>query len=177
LRRLRLSALLHVLPADLALRSVVELRLPNRLATGVAERVGAAACLSGRPEPGLPPGGAAVRRWVSGLGTEVAEDVLDLWGADARHQGPRGTRAQAAVRAMRRRVAAELARRPPLTIGDLALDGREVMRLTGLPGGPAVGEALRHLLDRVVEDPAANRAPILASEAVAWAARRDASGD
>ncbi len=39
---------------------------------------------------------------------------------------------------------------------DLALDGKEVMRLLGCGPGPEVGRALRYLTDRVVEDPACN---------------------
>jgi tRNA nucleotidyltransferase (CCA-adding enzyme) len=62
-------------------------------------------------------------------------------------------------------------------VGDLAVDGREVMRLTGLQGGPAVGEALRHLLERVVEDPGTNQPRTLAAEARAWAARRKTAQD
>jgi tRNA nucleotidyltransferase (CCA-adding enzyme) len=174
-RLLRLAGLLHDLPAEVAMRSVVELRLPNRLAVGVAARVAAGGCLTGRPPPD-PAGGTAVRRWLADVGLEVARDLLDLWAADARHQGA-ATRARlAAVARLRSRVRRELSGRPPLTVGELALDGRAVMRLTGIPGGPAVGEALRHLLDRVVEDPSANRPDRLEFELRAWAARRPGPG-
>jgi len=175
-RLLRLTGLLHELPAEVALRSVVELRLPNRLAVGVAARVGAGGCLAGRPLPDLAPGGTAVRRWLADVGVEVAQDLLDLWAADACHQGAATRAGLAAVARLRIRVRRELAGHPPLTVGELALDGRAVMRLTGIPGGPAVGEALRHLLDRVVEDPSANRPERLESELRAWAAGRPGPG-
>ncbi|MDF1563488.1 MAG: tRNA cytidylyltransferase [Deltaproteobacteria bacterium] len=51
---------------------------------------------------------------------------------------------------------AELARRPPLVPGDLALSGREVMALLGVRGGPVVGQTVRALLAWVLEDPARN---------------------
>jgi tRNA nucleotidyltransferase (CCA-adding enzyme) len=48
-----------------------------------------------------------------------------------------------------------LASRPPLTTGDLAIDGRDLKRI-GLAPGPRFGEILRALLDRVIEEPALN---------------------
>ncbi len=39
---------------------------------------------------------------------------------------------------------------------DLALDGRGVMEALGIPAGPAVGRALAHLTECVIEDPACN---------------------
>ena len=57
---------------------------------------------------------------------------------------------------MAARVARELASGAPLAIGELALDGDAVRKV--LPGltGKGVGEALRHLLGIVLEDPRAN---------------------
>jgi len=166
-RLLRLAGLLHVVPGRSAMQAVVELRLPNRLAVGVAEMLGAGPCLSegGAPFPESP---AEVRRWLSGIGAGRAEDVLGLWEADARHQGAASRRAAAKVRGLRRRVSAALRARPPLAIPDLALDGRAVMRLLGISGGPAVGEALRHLLELVLEDPAQNEASRLEAALRDW---------
>jgi tRNA nucleotidyltransferase (CCA-adding enzyme) len=44
---------------------------------------------------------------------------------------------------------------PPLTIGDLALDGTDLKEL-GLPPGPQFGEILRYLLEEVLDRPEAN---------------------
>jgi hypothetical protein len=95
--------------------------------------------------------------------------VLALWGADAAHQGARAGRLAAEVRALARRVARVLAGRPPLAVGDLALDGRAVVGILGT-GGPAVGEALRHLLALVLDDPARNRPEVLEGALRAWLA-------
>jgi tRNA nucleotidyltransferase (CCA-adding enzyme) len=52
----------------------------------------------------------------------------------------------------------EAAAAAPLTAGDLALRGPDVMRILGIPAGPEIGRALARLLDRVLDDPALNTA-------------------
>jgi tRNA nucleotidyltransferase (CCA-adding enzyme) len=169
LRTLRLAGLLHpVLPGE-ARDEVLALRLPNRVGDGVRDLLAAGPCLGRRLDP-LPRRPAEVRRWLSRVGPGRAADLLSLWGADASHQGARAGRLEAAVRALRRRVAGVLAARPPLATGDLALDGRQVMAVLGT-AGPAVGEALRHLLDVVLEEPARNDRATLESELRSWWAR------
>ncbi|HEU5060837.1 MAG TPA: hypothetical protein VFU21_30110 [Kofleriaceae bacterium] len=44
----------------------------------------------------------------------------------------------------------------PVTAGELALKGPDVMRILGIAPGPAVGQAIRALLERVLDDPALN---------------------
>lgn len=51
---------------------------------------------------------------------------------------------------------------------DLAIDGREAMRVLGCRPGPRVGRALRHLADRVVEDPSLNTPGTLRDLLEAW---------
>ncbi len=63
-----------------------------------------------------------------------------------------GAQGALAARALR----AEMARRPPLGVAELALSGKDVMDLLGVRGGPEVGETLRDLLEWVIEDPARN---------------------
>jgi len=174
LRRLRLAALLHLLPPKEARESVVALRLPGRLADGVSEILAAGPCL-GAAAGALPGRPEEVRRWLSRVGTERSADVLEVWGADASHQGRSARRLTRDVRSLRRRVAAELGRKPPLSTADLALDGRRVLAILGT-SGPVVGEALRHLLEVVVEDPSRNAAPALEAELRAWWAGRLARG-
>ena len=54
------------------------------------------------------------------------------------------------------RVQGILDRDEALSVGDLAVGGREVMDHLGLTPGPAVGRVLGALLDRVLDDPALN---------------------
>ena len=177
-RLLRLAALLHVLPPEEALQSVVELRLPNRVATAVVTLSGARRGLDDGPPPGLDGDGVEVRRFLSAAGREHAPLLLDLWTADARHQGPRSARRVAEVTRLRSRVSAELRRNPPLAVADLALGGTDVMEILGTPGGREVGEGLRHLLDAVLLDPAANtRAGLSGHLRDWWQARRGRGPD
>jgi tRNA nucleotidyltransferase (CCA-adding enzyme) len=170
---LRFAALLHVLlPAD-AMQSIVALRLPNRVAAEVGALVRERGCLLGRPAERQPESDVEVRRWLSRVGAARAPALLDLWDADARGLGiERIARELTALRRLRRRAERELRRRPPLTAADLALDGRAVMGLLQIPPGREVGEALRHLLERVIDDPSRNTRRVLRAELEAWAARR-----
>jgi tRNA nucleotidyltransferase (CCA-adding enzyme) len=52
---------------------------------------------------------------------------------------------------------------------DLAIDGDRVMRILGCKPGPVVGRALRHLTERVVEDPSCNTPERLDALLEAWA--------
>jgi len=89
---------------------------------------------------------AAVRRYVRDAG-DTLEDLLTLSAEDvtSRHQW-KHDRQHAQVAALRERIASvaeadrRAAERPPL-------DGRQVMRHTGLAPGPQVGELLARLLD------------------------------
>jgi hypothetical protein len=80
--------------------------------------------------------------------------------------------AQRSVRSFAWAVERELAARPPLSLGELALDGRGLMELVGAESGAWVGETLRHLLDCVVAAPDRNTPGSLATLARAyWASR------
>ena len=94
--------------------------------------------------------------------------MLDLWSADARHQGPRSARRVAEVMRLRKGVAAELRRNPPLAVAELLLGGKDVMEILGNPVGREVGEGLRHLLEVVLDDPEANTRPLLSAHLRDW---------
>ena len=108
-------------------------------------RIERAAAASAPPQP---PGDAgddrAVRRWLASAGAS-ADDLLALHRLRTGSDAPWAAR----VRAIRERG-------DPLTRGDLAVTGRDLLA-AGIPPGPAVGEALERLLERVLDDPALNR--------------------
>jgi tRNA nucleotidyltransferase (CCA-adding enzyme) len=165
---LRLAALLHVVPAADAARAVSALRLPGRTAAEVSALLGVRPCLRTGAPLAPPEAPAAVRRWLAAVTPARVPALLALWEADARHLG-RGARAAAdALRRVRAKAARALRERPPLSTADLALDGQAIMDLLGLAPGPEVGEALRHLLDRVLEDPRLNQRPALEGALRAW---------
>jgi hypothetical protein len=53
-------------------------------------------------------------------------------------------------------IRAELERKPPFSVSDLALDGGNIMELFSIGPGPAVGKVLNYLLERVLDDPELN---------------------
>jgi len=118
-----------------------------------------------------------VRRLLAQVGRGRVEGLLALRLADAQAL-PEPARAGQVreARALARRSAAALRSRPPLTSSDLALDGQAVMALLGVGPGPEVGEALRHLLDQVLEAPRANTRRSLTSLLRAWRAARGPGG-
>lgn len=100
----------------------------------------------------------AVRRWMAAVGPAV-DDLVAIHGAAETAEAP-GTASLADAVARVRQVGA------PLTIGDLAVDGNDLMQ-AGIPGGPAIGETLRRLLQEVLEDPDLNTKAELVRRAAA----------
>lgn len=153
---LRLAALLRPLHPRDAAQVLVRLKLSNAQTDETSRRAGA---------PALPAAGASdadVRRWLAAVGPERLAAVARLDLAEARG---RGREAAAAVVDAWRRARRVVDTRPPLTVGELALDGRDLIRL-GLRPGPRFGRLLDELLEWVLEDPARNRRQALEEEAL-----------
>lgn len=111
---------------------------------------------AGSEPPGPDAGGAQLRRWLSWHGPELLPDRTRIWLASARVDRARGTMEPAhRVVGAWRSLRSELQASPPLGEADLALDGRDLIRM-GLKPGPRFGRILAHLLDRVLEDPGRN---------------------
>lgn len=96
---------------------------------------------------------AQVRMWLHEVGEEHARDLFRLHFADARAAGD--TRGARGLTVAWSRVHDELVRGSPLGVGDLAVDGTDLLEL-GLPPGPLVGLMLEELLAQVLEAPEAN---------------------
>jgi tRNA nucleotidyltransferase (CCA-adding enzyme) len=102
------------------------------------------------------PTDAELRRWAGTTGRTRARSVWRLGAvrfAAERELGepapPAGAVASAYRRAMR------IAFRDPVEIGDLAVDGDDLLS-AGVPAGPKIKTVLERLLDDVLEDPARN---------------------
>ena len=98
---------------------------------------------------------AAVRRWVRRVGEASVADLFDLRIADMLGNGSK-TGFPAQLEALRRRIERVLAGSRALRVGDLAVDGRDVMESLGIGPGPVVGKALEALLEEVLEQPDRN---------------------
>jgi tRNA nucleotidyltransferase (CCA-adding enzyme) len=167
----RLAALLHDLGkpledvdgrphneigAELTSRILRRLRYPERLRVRVVRIVrGHAFQLEGEID------GLRGRRFLAEHGEEVARDLLDLKEADlhAKETEPWELPALARLRA-----AVEAQRESPYRIGDLAVDGADLIGI-GFEESPALGRALRVLLDEVIEDPSRNTRDALLARA------------
>jgi tRNA nucleotidyltransferase (CCA-adding enzyme) len=170
---LRFAALLHVLPHE-AERMLVSLRQPRRVAEEVGALVRAHACRVASPPGALPATPVEVRRHLSRAGPHRGEALLALARAEAASLPPSRARpARAQVKKLEREIAQIRRTAPPLTPQDLAVDGRAAMRILSVGPGPHVGEALRHLLDRVLERPELNSPEALEDELRRWWAVRE----
>jgi tRNA nucleotidyltransferase (CCA-adding enzyme) len=154
----RLAALLHRLDPAEAEADLQALRLPRSTSEEAVQLVRAFPCRGGRSAAGLPGSEATeVRRWLARLSPERAGVVLELARAEAKTaRTDRRRPALAKVKEVQARVDAVLASKPPLAVRDLRLAGGEVAEVLGTGPGPRVGEALRYLLERVLEEPELN---------------------
>jgi tRNA nucleotidyltransferase (CCA-adding enzyme) len=168
----RLAALLHGLGPEGAASTLFSLRLPRQTSEAAAALVRFFPCRRGEGT-GLPATDpVAIRRWVSRVEPLRVEPLLSLAAAEARGLGVlHRKRAMAEVKSLEERIAEVLRGSPPLAVRELALDGLEVAEILGAPPGPRVGEALRYLLDRVLEDPAENDPQRLRAALLDWSAR------
>ena len=97
----------------------------------------------------------AVRRFIRRIGREHVDALFELRRADDIGSGlPPDDPVTAAFRA---RIDAELAARPPLDRGALAVDGDDLIRDLGLEPGPRLGRVLDALLERVIARPGPQR--------------------
>lgn len=67
-----------------------------------------------------------------------------------------GARARQNVEALERIVREVIRRGDPLTVGELAIGGEDLIRELGVPKGPEVGRLLHALLEAVLDDPSLN---------------------
>ena len=100
---------------------------------------------------------SSVRRLVASVGMENIEDLCLLWSADKSARGHGRARevpgASIAILARLERMSAE---QRVFKIKDLAIGGKEVMRIKGIPPSPEVGEMLQKLYEVVLEDTTLN---------------------
>ncbi len=115
----------------------------------------------------------AVRRMLARVGEERWEALLAVRVADTRGRGRAVEEGLAEHERLAERVRRLVAARPALTARDLALRGQEVMEALGTGPGPQVGEAVKWLVEQVLDDPSRNtREGLLALLAARKAAPR-----
>ncbi len=109
---------------------------------------------------------AAVRRFIRRVGRDLVDDLIDLRAADNLGSGLPANAGH--LDEMRKRVHAELDSGAPLTLADLAVNGRDLVAELSLEQGPLIGDVLEQLLGDVIADPAANTRTELLDRARDW---------
>lgn len=113
----------------------------------------------------------ALRRLIRRMTPELVFDLLDLRRADVAGQGMGGNTDD--VDELEQRIREELERKPPFGLGDLAVNGDDLMNKFGLPEGKQVGETLDHLLELVLDYPEKNEYELLIEAARDFLGRED----
>ena len=99
---------------------------------------------------------AAVRRFIKRVGADNIDPLLRLGTADALGKGRNVEAELAALKELRGRVEHAIEEGGALTTGDLAIGGNDIIPLLDGGAGPAVGQILRALLEKVIDDPSLN---------------------
>lgn len=99
--------------------------------------------------------GAAVRRFIRNVGLETIPTLFALRRADNIGSGARQPR-MIKLEQLWQRVQDEITKERAFSLRDLAVDGHDVMRELGIPSSPRVGQVLRWLFERVLDDPSLN---------------------
>jgi tRNA nucleotidyltransferase (CCA-adding enzyme) len=95
----------------------------------------------------------ALRRLLGQFGRARVPDLLALWDAELSSRDEADRPPLAALAA---RVRAILAAGDPLSIGELAIGGGDVMKILAIPPGRQVGQLLERLYERALVDPSIN---------------------
>jgi tRNA nucleotidyltransferase (CCA-adding enzyme) len=99
---------------------------------------------------------AAVRRFIKRVGTDTVDPLLRLGEADALGKGRDVEQELEHLKDLRGRIDKAIEEGSALSTQDLAVGGNDVIAHLDGGAGPAVGQILRELLDRVIEDPSLN---------------------
>jgi tRNA nucleotidyltransferase (CCA-adding enzyme) len=112
----------------------------------------------------------SIRRFVRRVGIDELPGLLALREADVAGRGF-GEDPDKETVDLRRRIAEVASDDAALTVKDLAIDGRDLMQLLGVPPGKVIGVVLEALLERVLDDPGLNTRETLSALAPALAAQ------
>lgn len=104
----------------------------------------------------------AVRRMIRNVGEDLIEDLMNLRICDRKGMGrPK----EEPYRFRKYKSMIEEARRDPVSVGRLEIDGQSIMDVSGETPGPKIGYVLHALLEEVIEDPTKNTKDYLENKA------------
>ena len=99
---------------------------------------------------------SAVRRFLRRVGVDQVPELLALGRADLLAKGLDRSDEIAGLDRLQERIRVVIEQKSALSVGQLAIDGNDVMRRLGIGPGPRIGEVLRKALDPVLESPESN---------------------
>ncbi len=105
---------------------------------------------------------SGLRRWLAKVGPEHVPAILAVNQALGTVVGAE-------------RITAMVAAKPPLNAKALALDGKAIMAALEVGPSKVIGDATRHLVDMILDEPAKNTAEVLTAELRAWFKAKNAS--
>jgi len=149
--RLALAALLGALDPVSAHGLLLRLRVNTREADAVAALVATA---PEQYDPAWPD--ADVRRYMGRVPAALLPDLLRLRAARAAVVTGVHPQASALEAELAQRIEQQRDASAPLTLAQLAVDGRDLRETLGLPEGPTIGAILEQLLADVIEEPSLN---------------------
>lgn len=91
---------------------------------------------------------SAIRRFITNVGKENIQDMLDLRVGDRLGGGARETSWR--LEEFKKRIVE--VQKQPFSVNDLKVDGNDIMKILGIKPGPKVGEVLDKLFEEVVKD-------------------------
>ena len=147
-QRLALSALLGELGPDEARVVLDRLRVSSRTSDAICTLIASASA-----DYAATWTDADVRRYLGGVPPELLDDLLALRRVRAQVQDEAALTLEDELG---ERVRAQRDADSPLTLSELAIDGRDLRETLGVPESPAIGMILERLLTDVIEDPALN---------------------
>ena len=175
---LRLAALLHQIdttdrkpspdteqgrgPADGARRILRRLKFPNATVSRVCHLIANQIPADIRDWDDV-----ELRRFMSRAERQAIGDLLTLKAAHDTVE-PDDAYSTAELDDLSLRIDKILTRKDPLSLGDLRINGRDLMEHLGLRSGPSVGRVLGALLDAVLVDPVRNKPTTLLQIARQW---------
>ncbi len=135
------------------------LKFPNELVTTVVKLVRWHMFFSDTEQITL----SAVRRLISNVGKENVWDLMNLRVCDRIGTGrPK----ENPYRLRKYQSMVEEAMRDPVSVGMLAIDGKDIMDIAKIPASPKIGQILHALLEEVLENPELNKKDILSKKAI-----------
>ncbi|HBZ01338.1 MAG TPA: hypothetical protein DEO84_08485 [candidate division Zixibacteria bacterium] len=152
------------LSAQMAVRALKRLRYSNEIIDDVSILI-SKHMFSDRA------GDKGVRRLIKAVGQDLIFDLLDVRRADITAQGMGQEPSE--VDEFQAKVQAEIDKKSPFGLKDLAISGNDIMTKFNLQPGPLVGDILDDLLEMVLDNPSANNYDTLLARATQFLAERN----